>query len=333
MTTVPGALGLPPEQVAELLRAAGRAPSLHNTQPWRFRLTLEAIELLVDPARRLAVIDPEDRELRLACGAALLNLRLALHGVGIRPLVTVLPDPGRAELIAVVRRGGSAPATPDQLRLLRAVPRRRTNRHPFTESELSAPEQDALQRAAAAEGAHLHLVTDPDQRRELQRIARCAHGVQAADAELRAEATLWTAVGPARRDGVPAAAGGPLPEPQDRWVVRDFTAGTGRARVPGKDFEADPLVAVLASDLTGPAADVQAGQALERVLLTATAEGLAVSFLSHIVEVAQTREDLRRLMGSARPPHAVLRIGRGWPVPATPRREVTDLIAPELHSS
>jgi hypothetical protein len=85
---------------------------------------------------------------------------------------------------------------------------------------------------------------------------------------------------------------------------------------------------VLTSHLSGLAADVQAGQALQRVLLTATADGLATSFLSHVVEVPQAREELRRLVSGTRPPQAVLRVGRGWPVPPTGRRDPADLIAP-----
>ncbi|HEY4421555.1 MAG TPA: nitroreductase [Pseudonocardia sp.] len=329
MAEIPGTFGLAPEQVEGLLQAAGRAPSLHNSQPWRFRLTPHLIELYVDPRRRLPEADPDDCELRMACGAALFNLRLALHGHGIRPVVTILPDRSRPDLLAVVRHGGRKTATPEQMRLLRVIPLRRTNRHPFSEEPVLPPARYALRRAAVEEGAWLHLVDEPRQRKELQRMALKAHRAQMADPGFRAELERWTALPSGRRDGVPATAGGPLSEPQDRWVLRDFRDGSGPARFTGKDFETEPLLAVLTAHLSGPLADVQAGLALERILLTATADGLAVSFLSHIVEVGQTREELRRLLGETRPPQAVLRIGHGYPVTVTPRRAVTDLLAPE----
>ena len=84
---------------------------------------------------------------------------------------------------------------------------------------------------------------------------------------------------------------------------------------------------MVTAHLSGKAAEVQVGQALQRVLLTATADGLAVSFLSQIVEMPDTRERLRHLIRSTRPPQAVLRIGRGWPVGSTPRRPVAELLA------
>ena len=97
--------------------------------------------------------------------------------------------------------------------------------------------------------------------------------------------------------------------------------GLGRSTASsGARFEQDPLIAVISPYMFGVSADVTAGQAMQRVLLTATTEGLAASFLSQVVEVEQTRDQLRRLIGAGHSPRVVLRIGRGWPVPATPRR-------------
>jgi nitroreductase len=322
-----GALGLTRRQVDEVIGTAALAPSLHNSQPWRFRVGPRSIALFADRERRLPVIDPDDRELRIGCGAALFTLRLALLGHGIRPLVTLLPDRGEPDLLAVVRHGGHRAPSPEEQRLLAAVPRRHTNRHPFDEVAVSRPEQHALHRAAQEEGAWLHLVTEADQRLRLRELAAGAHRRQLADPAFRDELARWTGTGAGRVDGVPAAAAGPAPVAA-RWVHRDFTGGTADPLASGRDYESEPLVAVLTAHLPGPTGDLQAGQALQRVLLTATAEGLAVSPLSQVVEVLETREQLRHLIGSTRAPHAALRIGRGWPVPATPRRQVVDLLDP-----
>ena len=323
------ALGLDPDQVSAVLTAAGQAPSLHNSQPWQFRLSPRLIELHADLDRQLPVADPEGRELRLACGAALFNMRLALHGLGIRPIVTLFPDPAQPALLAVVRRGGLKAATPHQLRLLKAVPGRRTNRQPFADIAVSPAEQHALRQAAVEEGSWLYIVDDSDQRRTLQQLAAQAHRAQLADPDFVAELARWTSTTPDRRDGVPASAGGPQPAPHDHWTLRDFTAGTAPERLPGKNFEHEPMLAVLTPHLPGPEAEIHAGQALQRLLLTATVHGLAASFLSQLIEVTSAREQLRRLVSTTRPPMAVLRIGRGYPVPATPRRDVADLVIPD----
>lgn len=330
-TTVPAALGLGAEEVAGLLATAGRAPSLHNSQPWRFHVRPDVIELWADRERSLPAADPTGREQRLGCGAALFNLRLALHGVGIRPLVTLQADAEHPDLLATVRFGGRRPPTPAQMRLLAAVPLRHTNRLPFTDEPVTTAECAALRKAAMDEGAWLHLVDDNEERRTLAALAAEAHALQQADPAYRAEAAQWTAVAEGRQDGIPAHTNEHRPSAHERWVMRDFTGGQGRPTASvGIPFESEPAIAVLSSYAFGPYADLSAGQAMQRVLLTATADGLATSFLSQIIEVERTREALRRLIRGRRGPQVVLRIGRGWPVQATPRRSVGDILLPAL---
>lgn len=313
--------------MAIVLAAAGRAPSLHNTQPWRFVLGPDALELHADPTRQLAVVDPDGRAVRLACGAALANVRLALLGFGVRATVAIRPDPDRPELLAIVTRGGGAKPTLAERELLAAVAVRSSNRHPFSDAPVGRAAASALQGAARSEGCVLHLVTDPDRVVELQDVARRAHRAQGRDPELQAERARWTGVPEDRRDGVPASAT-VLPHADDPWVAQDLTGGQVRDRLPGKDFEERPLVAVLEPSSAGPSAEVCAGQALERVLLTATALGLSASMLSHTVDVPETREQVRRLVGARQRPVMVLRLGYGWPVPRSGRRDPGDLVGP-----
>ena len=160
-------------------------------------------------------------------------------------------------------------------------------------------------------------------------LAVAAHRAQLADPAFVAELKRWTAVTAGRADGVPATAGGPLPQPPARWVLRDF----GDSSVATATFEERPAVVVLTSHLSGRAAEVGAGQALQKVLLTATADGLAASFLSQLVELPGPRERLRRLVRGAQLPQAVLRIGRGFPVPATPRRPLAEVVGPAVAST
>ncbi|MBC3193314.1 nitroreductase [Pseudonocardia sp. C8] len=299
-----GALGLDARATAGLLVLATRAPSLHNSQPWRFRLCPDRIELRADACRRLPVADPTGREQRIGCGAALYTLRLALVGAGIRPIVTRVPDARDPDLVAVVRRGGTVRASAEQQRLLDAVPRRRTHRRPFRETPVPGTARSALCRAAFEEGAWLQLVTEPAELVQLGTLAREAHTRQARDPAFAAEVAAWTGDAGVRDDGVPASAGGPRPAP-----VRP-------GRAPGNG----PLIGVLSVHVDGPREDLRAGEALQRVLLTATAEGLAASFLSPLVEVPDVRDRVRRLLGGTRPPQVVLRLGHGAAGPATPRR-------------
>lgn len=334
MNVIPAAVGLCGADVSGVLEAASLAPSLHNSQPWRFRVLPDQIELHADLHRILPATDPEQRELRLSCGAALLNLRLALRAHGVRPLVTLLPSGYRAGVdgsgaLAAVRYGGHVRQSRELAGLVQAVRTRRTNRRPFIDAPVPASHRAALVRAAESERGWLYALSDREQHARVRDLVVGAHREQLADPSFQAELAAWTGREGAHWDGVPVSAAGPQPEPQDEWVLRDFTAGRGRIRVAGKDFEPEPLLVVVCSFHEGALADLQAGQALQQVLLTATILGLSASFLSQPIEVPHVRAKLRRALGTTLEPKAILRIGYGSPVPATPRRPVADLLIPE----
>ncbi|CAM01738.1 hypothetical protein SACE_2440 [Saccharopolyspora erythraea NRRL 2338] len=313
------------QQTEDVVRAAAAAPSLHNSQPWRFRLSPHVIELHGDPDRRLPAADPSDRELRLACGAALLNLRLALAHAGVRPVVTLLPRLAGPSALAAVRVQDHGPAAPAEEALYRAIPARRSNRRPFLDAPVPPVHRQEMVKAVHEEHCRLHLV-ERHERGQLERLVHRAHREQMDDPRFREELARWTGAPEGVVEGVPAASAGPEPEPQDQWVVRDFSGGQARQRVAGKDFEDEPLLVVLCSYRAGRIADLEAGQALQRMLLTATSLGLSASLLSQVVEVEQAHAELRRLLGEGLWPQAVVRVGYGSPMPRTPRRAPWELV-------
>lgn len=317
--------GLTSEQVRSALAAATAVPSLHNSQPWRFRCTPRAFEVHADTARAVPVADPDHRELVLACGAALLNLRLAIRALGIYPDVRLYPEPSQPDLLATVGPQGKHPITPAEQRLVDAMPQRRTNRRPFLDATITEPVRNELRRAAEAERCWLAIVS-PGQLPELRQLVHQAHHAQQDDPEFVAEWNHWVGRRPDAEDGVPVRSGGPLPEAHDQWVLRDFSAGQAKPRLAGKDFESEPMIAVLGSFHDLPLAWLQAGQAMQRVLLTATNLGLSASFLSQVLEVRETRARLRQLIGDVLWPQMVLRVGYGSPVPRTPRRQIEDVL-------
>ncbi|MBB5069996.1 hypothetical protein BJ969_003084 [Saccharopolyspora gloriosae] len=276
--------------------------------------------------RRLPAADPDDRELRLACGAALLNLRLALDHEQVHPVVTIPPDgDDRPTLLAEVRAGQRGSPSTASEQLYRMIDRRHTARAPFRERPVPAELRHEMIQAVQQEGCWLHVV-GRGELGQLEGLVHRAHRVQMADRRFREELERWTGRGLEDPEGVPAAAAGPAPEPQDRWVVRDFSAGRARRRDPGHDFETQPLLAVVSSQDSGPGAEVRAGEALQRMLLTATAGGLVASPLSQVIEVSETRQELAGLLGGGWNPHAVVRIGFGTPGPPSPRRSTEDVV-------
>jgi nitroreductase len=120
------------DQIRKLVEAATRAPSVLNTQPWIFEIGRDRIELFADPARRLEIVDSQGRQWMMSCGAALLNLRLAVLAAGWEAVVDVLPDARDDTHIASVGQGRSRVPSPDERALFASIPRRHTNRRPFS---------------------------------------------------------------------------------------------------------------------------------------------------------------------------------------------------------
>ena len=125
-------------QARELLSHAIQAPSSHNTQPWLFRISAGAIDLFADRTRALPVNDPEDRELTISCGCALMNLRVAAAAEGLASLVRLEPDPDEPDLLASIRFSPMADASLDEAALAPAIGQRRTYRKRFAEQGVDA---------------------------------------------------------------------------------------------------------------------------------------------------------------------------------------------------
>jgi nitroreductase len=311
---------------SDLHRAAEagiRAPSLHNSQPWLFRLRDGAVEIHVDPARRLDAADRSGWAARLACGAATYNARLALAATG-RPAVAVLyPDPADRNLIARLTPGDDRPPTYAERDLHTAIPHRYSNRAPFWPDPVPAEARVRLIEAARGESAWLDLLVGMTALSAFSEIAHSADRVLRRDVGYQSELAGW-AHADAALDGVPVSAGAPLGEPQDLRPQRSFS---DRRRVPGHDYEPEPLVGILGMPGDRAVDQIAAGQALQRVLLTATDAGLSTSMISQPIEVPAARDQLRRSLGRSGYPQIAIRFGYGTPGHPTPRRDIADVLS------
>jgi hypothetical protein len=295
---------------------------MHNSQPWLFRLRDGAIEVLADRSRQLAVADASGWALRIACGAATFNARLALAVNGTPAVVVFRPDVREPDLVARLTADYRRPASYTETDLFAAVAYRYSNRQPFWPNPVPSDVRIRLIEAARAEPGWVDLLVGMTAPTGFAEIAQSAERVLRRDDRYQAEQSTWVHVEPAP-DGVPVTAGAPVAEPQDLLPQRAFGV---RTRAPGRDFEPEPLVAILGTAGDRACDQFVAGQALQRVLLTATDAGLISSMISQPIEVPAAREQLRRSLGRSGMPQIALRLGYGHPGRPTPRRELAEVL-------
>ena len=312
-------------ELREIVGLAVRAPSLHNSQPWRFQVGQGCIDVLADPTRTLLIADPDGWAVRLACGAAAFNIRLGYHRLGWEPAVSLLPEPGNPALLARVRPHRRRPAAPVERALVEAVPRRHSNRHPFLDTAIPVPHLVALPQAAMAEGAWLTVLDDPGRVSDVAALVRHSERDLAQREGYQEELRSWGRPDQDSTDGVPFVRTGPPPLDGEMLPRRDFGTTAEPSR---RAYESDPVLAVLGTHGGGHTDDIGAGQALQRVLLTLTTQGLVASMFSQPVEVPAARARLATICGRRGIPQMVLRIGFGVPSTSPPRRPLDEVIVP-----
>lgn len=301
------------------VRLATTAPSLHNSQPWRFRVVSPVIEVYADPERRLEVVDPDGREQLISVGAAVFTLRVALRRAGYEVRCDLLDDPDDPALAARVTAGRVTPVDRVTEQLVAAIPHRHTSRSPFADVPVPADAVEGLRSAAHQEGAILTVVNTIG-RNAILSMAREADRWLKDRPHYAEEIARWTGRG-ARHDGVPSWAVGPW-DALEIMPVRDFATQTPGPEV-REPFEPHPTIMVLATAGDTRRDWLLAGMALQRVLLTATWLGLAVTPISQPVEVPVVRAALTR-----DPAQMVLRVGYGRAVGRTPRRPLSEVLMP-----
>ena len=322
-------------RLAEAVEDALHAPSVHNSQPWRWRIGSDEVQLHADPQRHLAATDPDRRDLVLSCGAALHHLRVALAARGLSADVRRIPEAeDTTHLATVTAWPGGEPA---DAALFPAIAQRRTDRRRMSRRAVPAEHLHTLVELAARNGATLVPVTRPVTRQRLLAAIVAAERLQRDETGYAAELRMWTNRLPGGRDGVPATnvaapqIGTLDPSPLRRFGRAELAQA---AQVPGHgrgDDAAELLVVTTGGDEILDR--LRAGEATSAVLLAATRIGLATTPLSQALEIDVSRLRVQRdVLGVPEHPQLVIRVG--WPasgapaLPATPRRELRSVLLP-----
>ncbi|HVK21661.1 MAG TPA: NAD(P)H nitroreductase [Actinokineospora sp.] len=311
--------------VRAALELAGRAPSVHNSQPWRWRLGESTVHLYADRSRHLPATDPDGRDLLISCGAALHHLRVAFAAFGWRTTVHRLPNPAEPDHLAAVELAPAQPTRAD-VAAAASILRRRSDRRPYAGTPIPLDRIAALTKAAGQCGVVLTRPT-PAAREALVAAISLADAEQERDPRYGTELALWSGRDQVAKDGVPRRNAVAARRYFDVGLRRYSAAGIEIA-----DQEAGAgLLVVLGTASDDALSQLRAGEATSAVLLAATGVRMACCPLTQPLEVSAARELVHEsVLDGAMVPQMVVRVG--WPrpssaaLPSTPRRPVDEMI-------
>lgn len=317
------------DQLEFLLRYAILAPSPHNTQPWLFRINAMDVELFIDRRRLLPVIDPEARQAVMSCGAALCNLCIATEYFGHTYKIETLPDPSNPQFIARFHLGLQGETTGEDITMFHAITKRHSNRQPFHDTPVPENLIQEWTTLAAESGAWFAPFQDEASRQSLASLVIEGDQRQWSDKLYRAELARWIRSKPAEHgDGLsPETAGvGHNLAFATSFLVRNFNRGEGRAASDREIVKHSPVLAVLGTINDNIVSWINAGQALQRILLEARSEDIWCSFLNQATEIPELRARLGEAIGAAGSPQVLLRMGYGPETNPAPRRPVRQML-------
>lgn len=319
--------------VTHALTVACRAPSLHNSQPWRWVLDGGTLHLLADPDRVIHAADRGGREALISCGVVLDHFQVAMAAAGWTAIVDRLPDPGNPVHLAAIDCVPRGVTGDDDRKRADAILRRRTDRLPFAAAP-NWPNVEARLRDSVDSAAVRLTALDDDQRPELARASQLAEALRLYDSTYHAELGWWADPTPlpfAMTDGIPQSALVSAAESDRVDVGRAFPVSRHGERRTAFGEDRSRIVVLTTYD-ESPDSVLRCGQALSAVLLDATLAGLATCTLTHLTEVAVCRNIVAELTGAGGFPQVLVRIGAvPSPLaadvpPPTPRRPVRDIL-------
>ncbi len=318
------------DQLYFLLNYAVLAPSNRNVQPWLFRLNDYSVDIVFDQTRALSIVDPNNRELVISCGAAIGNLERAAKYFGYQATVQLASKEQSLDLLASISLRKSSMPSSDDVAIFKAIKQRRTNRSPFSNGEIPLDALNECVRAAVIYDVEFAHFSNKEHKSSIAELVALADRLQFSQPWFRTELASWMhSKHRSSKDGISARRYG-IPDiltPIAGFIIQTFNIGKRVAYRNKQKIElGSPVLGILASQGDSQADWLNSGRALARILLTLTCHGLSAAYLNQAIETPSLRRRLRKRSTTLPYPQIMLRIGRADQPPPSVRRCVDDCL-------
>lgn len=313
-------------QIQELIHFASLAASGHNTQPWKFAITQNSIDIHPDLSRHLSAVDPNNRELWISLGCALENLLVAARVLGFSSEVTYPSD--KQNFIHVDLTTDTA----QKSLLFDAIALRQNTRSVYDGKPLEPSALKQLQSLQLEPGTDLHFLPEMAGLQTVLEYVNQGNLSQYANKDFVNELISWVRFTKkealATRDGLYSGASGNPQVP--RWLGQMFVAGLtpqAQADADAKKLLSSSGAVIVVSESDDTVAWVRTGQVYERLALTMTSLGIKSAFLNQPIEVAQVRGQFQSALKLEKAlPQLLVRFGYAEAMPSSLRRSVQDIL-------
>jgi nitroreductase len=314
--------------ITTAIELACRAPSLHNSQPWRWVASSTSVDLFVDPQRKVTSTDKSGREAIISCGAALDHFRVAMAAVGWDTNVDQFPNPSNLDHLASIDFASVDYVAQARRGRADAILRRRTSRLPFRAPKHWSSFEPVLRSSFDSDSVTLDVLGD-DVRPRLAEASHLTEALRRYDDLYHHELDWWTS--PLREsEGIPESALVSESDSRRVYVNRRFPIDPLDERSSAGTYD-EAKILVLSTHRGTRVDALNCGEALSAILLECTMAGLSTCPVTHITELEASREMIRNLTtGLAALPQVLIRVGiepEGELVPEpTPRRPLSDVL-------
>lgn len=317
-------------ELEELVKYAVKAPSGHNTQPWKFYVYDSAIEVFPDFQKTLPVVDSEHRELYISLGCAVENLCIAAREKGFQPEATIRKKNDTLCTIYISLKKTQTQTSP----LFSAIEKRQTNRSEYNHHVISRDTIQMLQDMKRQPGTHFYLHENGSKMYEaLSGYIFKGNKIQMQTKAFKKELISWIRFNKKHVEqtqngltnevmGTPA-----VPPFLGKMIVSAVLTPKNQNKTDKKHLGSSSHLALFTTENNTPKEWIELGRTLERFLLKTTHLGIANAYMNQPCEVDMLAEEMQaNLTENNEYPTLLLRIGYADPMPYSPRKDVESVI-------